>query len=194
MKLIIYLIIYLFIGCKNPNYKFNNSTDEGIYKIDTITKNSEKVQLFDTLLIKKVRFNKKPFKLKHLYLQEKKIDSVVETLWECGNPFQWKGEVFDYNYVKGARYVTNQNDAFLDHAKFIGDNNLTFIDSQIIINKETTLKDFRVIFKNLKILEIEEGFAVYNITFNPSQPEDNWHFYFNKEGYIISFYLDWWLC
>lgn len=196
MRLFIYLLICLFIGCKNPNYKLNNNRviRESVLEADTIIKKNESIQLFDTLLIKQVKFNKNNFSLKYSYLKKKKADSIVETYWECGNPFEWEGEMFNYYYIQGARYVTNQKEAFLNHANFIGNNQLSISDTDIVLNKETTLRDFRIIFKNLEIIEIEEGFAVYNITFNPSQPEDNWHFYFNKEGFLIAFYLDWWLC
>ncbi len=197
MKLFIYLFPYLlFTGCKNPNYNSNNSkvTKKVVSEIDTVIRKNENIQLFDTLLLTQVNFNKNAFSLKYSYLKKKKPDSIVETHWECGNPFEWEGEVFNYYYIQGARYVTNQKEAFLNHANFIGNNQLSINDSTIVLSKETTLKDFEVIFKYIEIIEIEEGFAIYNITFNPSQPEDNWHFYFNKEGYLIAFYLDWWLC
>ncbi|MGB1283806.1 MAG: hypothetical protein ACPG44_05005 [Polaribacter sp.] len=199
MRLFIYLFIYLFIACKHSTAPTKNikekTIEDSLVKIDVKEKlNKENIALYDTLLIEQVKFNNTSFSLKYSDLKIKKIDSLVNANWECGNPFGWKEETLKYVYIKGARYVTNEKNVYLSHVKFIKNNNLTIEKYDLVLNRKTSVNDFKKKFKNINVLEIDGGFAIYNIIFNPSQPEDNWLFYFNEKGYLIEFYLDWWLC
>lgn len=147
-----------------------------------------------------MKINNHSFDLKYQSLVKKKPDSIIDissmsnSSWECGNPFDWEENSLKVIYIEGQEYITNGDDAFLYYAKFNETNSLLIKNENLILNEKTTVNHFKLFFKNSKVIEIENGYAIYNITFNPSQPEDNWMFYFDKKGHLLEFYLDWWLC
>ncbi|WP_064967202.1 hypothetical protein [Tenacibaculum ovolyticum] len=199
------LFIYLFTSCNGGSKSVSIKSSKLEKKRDTsITSKSKKSVLdkpvFDTLLISQVRFNNHLFKRKYSTIIKKKTDSIVDALsipnssWECGNPFDWKEDFLKIIYVRNQKYISNKKEAFLYYAKFEGTNEIYLEKGKHKLNKHTTIEDFKKIFKHVEIQEIESGYVVYNITFNPKQPEDNWIFYFDKESHLVEFYLSWWLC
>ena len=205
MKLFIYIFIYLFISCNLGSKNISNKLSEPKKKVDTITTIKSKNAhigrpIFDTLLISQVKFNNHLFNIEYSSLIQKKTDSIIDALsipnssWECGNPFDWDEDSLKIIYVRNQEYISNKKETHLFYAKFEGSNELYLKNRKQKLNKHITIKDFKKIFRNIEIREIESGYAVYNITFNPKQTEDNWIFYFNKQGYLTEFYLNWWLC
>ncbi len=205
MRLFIYLLCYLFISCignsKSTGVKQlkHQNIKDSIINIE-VKEISQHKSIFDTLLLSNVKFNNHNLKIKYPELANKRPDSIVSALsisnssWECGNPFDWDQDSLKIIYLNRQEYISNKKIAHLYYAKFEGSNELFIENKDTKLTKKTTIDDFKKNFKNVQIQKVESGYAVYNITFNPEQVEDNWMFYFNEHGLLVELYLDWWLC
>ena len=199
----LWLLAWVWIGCSNRKKNDLLCKPISITKYDTLVANTQlKIVpdiLFDTLLLNDVKLNNHTFSLQYTELKKRNLDSVIHIYsmntreWECGNPFGWDEDSLHVVYVKNQRYLTNKKESFLYYAKL--NKNVLFIKHMNIkLNSETSIRDFKNIFKNAEVTKIENGYVIFNITFNPSQPEDNWMFYFDLNKKLTEFYLDWWLC
>lgn len=152
--------------------------------------------MIDTLSIKQVTFNGKPFYYQRLDLIKAKIDSVKIQNWECGNPLNWEGEKFEIKYINGAEFISNKKtgEGFLKAAQL--KNNvlkLNISGNFFIINKNTHISEIKKIFPNSETVDLPGDYYTY-ISMSTDTPENNWNFFYNEKGFLVRFELNWWLC
>lgn len=143
----------------------------------------------------------------------KKNDSIKTTLWECGSPFEWldkewmvktygvvnkEGTFNRFNgeittiYDKNIEFSTNNHLVLFDmaHAK---NNSFKIISHNIILDENTTLEEFKKIFPNIEIENLENKNDVRARFYLGKDIDDAFLFYF-KNGKLDYFTLWWLLC
>lgn len=205
IKIITLFILVALFSCKasvnnKPKDKSSNIVSKEKEKapaIKLLEKYKQEQKPIDTLPLKNVKFNGKSFRLKHSEISKNK-DSIKQKLWECGNPFGWKGNEFNHIYSKGIEYVTNENEAVLLRASIIDNRELELLinSKKYIINSKTTIQEFKRLFPNSEISDFTDEGKGYlmSVSFNTRVTENSWEFYFNNEKNLIKFSLYWWLC
>lgn len=205
IKIIALFILTVLFSCKSsinnkPKEKPTNivsKEEEKAPAIKILEKYKQEQKSIDTLPLKNVKFNGKSFRLKHSEISKNK-DSIKLKLWECGNPFGWKGSQFNHIYYRGIEYVTNEKEAVLLKSSIIGNRELELLinGKKYIINSKTTIQEFKRLFPNSEISDFTDegkGYLI-SVSFNTSTTENSWEFYFNNEKKLIRFSLYWWLC
>ena len=143
-----------------------------------------------------------------------KNDSTKTILWECGSPFEFldkdwmiktygnenkeKGTFENFNgeittiYRKNIEFSTNNHIVLFDVA-FAENNSFKIISHNIILDKNTTLEQFKKIFPNTEIENLESKNEVRARFYLAKNMEDACLFYF-KNGNLDYFTLWWLLC
>ena len=142
-----------------------------------------------------------------------KTDSAKTDLWECGNPFEWldrpwmektygkydekagnfpkfNGEITTI-YKKGIEYSTNDHIVLFSRAE-AENHNFRIPSHHIILDKNTTLKDFKKLFPQLDAEKVSNNEVRFRIYLNHLS-DDAFLFYF-KDGRLQNFTLWWLLC
>ena len=144
----------------------------------------------------------------------KKIDSIKTALWECGNPFEWldkewmektygkmdkeKGTFDTFNgdvttlYAKGIEFNSNSHIVLFNTA-FAKDNSLEILSHKILLDRKTTLEEFRKLFPNAEMEPMDTANEV-RFRFYIKQDMDDAFLFFFKDGKLDSFCLWWLLC
>jgi len=142
------------------------------------------------------------------------IDSTKTQIWECGSPFEWldrewmiktygredretrifrnfNGEITTI-YSKNIEFATNNHIVLFDTG-FADNNSFKIISHNIILNKNTTLNEFRSKFPNSKMETTENPNEVRFRFYLKELNDDAFLFYF-KDGKLNYFTLWWLLC
>ncbi|MFH7018039.1 hypothetical protein [Flavobacterium sp. FlaQc-47] len=142
------------------------------------------------------------------------IDSTKTRIWECGSPFDWidrewmtktygeenretgvfskfNGEITTI-YSKNIEFATNNHIVLFDTG-FADNNSFKIISHNIILNKNTTLNEFRSKFPNSKMETTENPNEVRFRFYLKELNDDAFLFYF-KDGKLNYFTLWWLLC
>ncbi|MBV6879860.1 CHAP domain-containing protein [Epilithonimonas ginsengisoli] len=158
----------------------------------------------NNLILSKVGFEK---------LSKLKTDSTKTDLWECGNPFEWldrpwmektygkynekAGNFSNFNgeittiYKKGIEYSTNKHIVLFDWAE-AESHTFSIPSHHIILDKSTTLKDFRKLFPQLEAEQMSNKDVRFRIPIDKDS-DDAFLFYF-EDGKLQNFSLWWLLC
>jgi len=142
------------------------------------------------------------------------IDSTKTQIWECGSPFDWldrewmtktygkedpetgifskfNGEITTI-YSENIEFATNKHIVLFDTG-FADNNSFKIISHNIILNKNTTLNEFRSKFPNSKMETTENPNEVRFRFYLKELSDDAFLFYF-KDGKLNYFTLWWLLC
>ncbi|MFM9946485.1 MAG: hypothetical protein ACKV1O_00970 [Saprospiraceae bacterium] len=149
----------------------------------------------------KIILSKKEFNIKY-----KNIDSTATTFWECGSPFEWLDrdwmirkyggtfERFDGKittiYGKWIEFNTNNHIVLFDMA-FAKHNSFRIISHNIVLNKNTTLKEFQEMFPNSEMEKLENQDEV-RFRFRLDPDSDDAFLFDFKDG-KLNYYTLWWL-
>ncbi|TKC00880.1 hypothetical protein [Pedobacter cryophilus] len=143
-----------------------------------------------------------------------KNDSIRTILWECGSPFEWldkewmvktygnenkeKGTFENFNgvittiYGKNIEFSTNDHIVLFDMA-FAENNSFKILSHNITLDKNLTLEEFKKIFPNAEIENLENKNEVRARFYLAKNMDDAFLFYF-KNGKLDYFTLWWLLC
>ena len=144
----------------------------------------------------------------------KKIDSSKTQLWECGDPFEWLDEKwmkatygdkseksgtfqkYDGNvttiFAKNIEFNTNNHIVLLNTA-FAKSNSFEIPSHRIVLDKNTSVEDFRKTFPLAKMEKVEDPDEVRFRFYLKAPADDAFLFYF-KNGKLNYLKLWWLLC
>ena len=144
----------------------------------------------------------------------KKIDSSKTALWECGDPFEWLDEKwmkatygeksekagtfekYDGNvttlFAKNIEFNTNNHIVLLNTA-FAKSNSFEIPSHRIVLDKNTSVEDFRKTFPLAKMEKVEDPDEVRFRFYLEAPADDSFLFYF-KNGKLNYLKLWWLLC
>ena len=141
------------------------------------------------------------------------LDSSRTALWECGDPFEWldsvwmkktygnkdkeKGTFEKYDskvtslFVKDMRFDSNRHIVLFNTAS-AKSNSFEIPSHHIVLNKNTSLADFKKMFPNVKLDQLENSETVARF-YLERDADDAFLLYF-KNGKLDHFILWWLLC
>lgn len=222
MKKYLFLLLFTaLVACNNHNEKAKGSkksiNKESVSPSTAKTRLSNK-SIYDSkfITIKNVLINGHKVILSKAEFESiyTHIDSTKTQIWECGSPFNWldtewmiktygkedretgifskfNGEITTI-YSKNIEFATNKHIVLFDTG-FADNNSFKIISHNIILNKNTTLNEFRNKFPNSE-METTENLNVVRFRFYLKELNDDAFLFYFKDGKLNYFTLWWLLC
>ncbi len=220
---LILILMFILCSCNESNNKRDNNKTQIITSKENLNppnsfqkKPNDTVYIFDTLATNNVLVNGKKIilTLNEFRNAYSKIDSTESSIWECGNPFEWLdedwmnkkyGDLDKYGqahlelqpkiqtiYYKNLEFVSNKHLVLFKQAKSLN-NTFEIISHHIVLTSNTSIKDFKKIFKKCTFekTELKRELRVRFIL--DKQTEDAFIFNF-KDGKLAGYELWWLLC
>lgn len=222
MKRYLFLLLFtLLAACNNHNQKAKESKksiNKGNINTSIPKKKDSDKSIYDSkfITIENVLINDQKVILSNTEFESiyTHIDSTKTQVWECGSPFEWldrewmtktygkenkgTGTFSKFNgeittiYSKNIEFATNNHIVLFDTG-FADNNSFKIISHNIILDKNTTLKEFRAKFPNSEMETTENPNEVRFRFYLKELSDDAFLFYF-KDGKLNYFTLWWLLC